>query len=99
MLVIDLIKEMPKKIRIFNDIYEWDEVAMDYRSVEDRYYFLESYNIFDIANTEIEIIEEDKSIKSIDSEYFYTSDTRYNELIDEIALNRELIIKLKKESK
>lgn len=47
---------------------------------------------------EIEIIEEDKPTKSIDSEYFYTNDTRYNELIDEIALNRELIIELKKES-
>ena len=46
----------------------------------------------------IEIREEDKQIESIKSEYFYTNDLRHNELVGEIALNRELIIELKKES-
>ena len=71
MKVVDLLnkiadKDVPKKIKIFNDIYAWCDTRLDYQSIEDGDWFLESYSLCEILNTEIEIIEEDKPIKKLD---------------------------------
>jgi hypothetical protein len=45
-------------------------------------------NLYD----EVEVIEEDKEIESIDVEYYKTNDERYNELLEEIASFQEWCI-------
>lgn len=75
MKVIDLLnkiangEEVPKKIKVNNDIYEYRSYMYctekaNYQDIED--YLFGKWN-FNILNEEVEIIEEDKKIEKLES--------------------------------
>ena len=72
MKIIDLLnkiangKGIPKIIKVFDTIYEYDNIGKyKYRSCEDGDWLFEDYALVDILNKKIEIIEEDKPIEKI----------------------------------
>ena len=95
--IIDLLnkiangEEVPKKFKYDNLIFEkrWGNAYFDNEGDD----FFNSLCIdFSNLNDEVEIIEEDKEIESIDVEYYKTNDERYNELLEEIASFQEWCI-------
>lgn len=108
--IIDLLikitkEEAPKKIKIQNEIWIFDDIIQDYsdgRKYLFSYYMLNEYKP-DFLNQEVEIIEEEKEIEKIGKIYDGFTDSYYDtclektikkvdELVDEIN-------KLKKEKK
>lgn len=107
MKIIDLLvkiskgERMPKKIKYKGYVWEYDKVAKDYyrNDIDEEYIYL-FQNLFEketgfFINNEVEIIEENKKIEKIDTQYFdderYTPEQRLNvcmnyidDLIDEV---------------
>lgn len=98
--------EVPSKIKYNNEIFKYNNDYQDYESVEaqDKFlfeYLFSNFRMKTFMYTKVEIIEEDKKIKKINTQYFdderYTPEERLNVcmnfidiLVDEINnLNKE----------
>lgn len=76
MKVIDLLnkiannEEIPKQVKYKNYYWKYIEEAKDYKDNEDDYVFsCSNYDIPEMLDNEVEIIEEDKEIKKIKQYY------------------------------
>lgn len=92
MKVIDLLnkiangEEVPKKVKYKTHYWEYKEEVKDYKDDEDDYVFsCSNYDITAMLDNEVEIIEEDKKIKRIQS----CGDNLYSEYIGQWLANKE----------
>lgn len=83
--IIDL-EPKPKKVKYGGCEYQYDDAG--YQSVGGGDYVEDSLSLKEMSEPNIEIIEEDVVIEKLDmskdADYYYTNDTRYNELVDEV---------------
>ena len=98
--------EVPSKIKYNNEIFEYNNDYQDYESVEaqDKFlfeYLFSNFRMKTFMYTKVEIIEEDKKIKKINTQYFdderYTPEERLNVCMNFIDILVDEINNLKKE--
>lgn len=98
--------EVPSKIKYNNEIFKYNNDYQDYESVEaqDKFlfeYLFSNFRMKTFMYTKVEIIEEDKKIKKINTQYFdderYTPEERLNVCMNFIDILVDEINNLKKE--
>lgn len=98
--------EIPSKIKYNNEIFEYNDDYQDYESVEaqDKFlfeYLFSNFRMKTFMYTKVEVIEEDKKIKKINTQYFdderYTPEERLNVCMNFIDILVDEINNLKKE--
>ena len=78
-------KELPKKVKVLDVIYEFDNHYGDYFNEElDRYLFVymtseEEWKLAYFLNAQVEILEEEKKIPEKLEEYIHTDSLNYNQ--------------------
>ena len=77
----------PKKVKYFDDTYYFDN---GYTSKKYNCLLENVIDFTNMTNPNIEIIEADVEKTN---EYYYTNDTRYNELVDEVMYLKDYINK------
>lgn len=98
--------EVPSKIKYNNEIFKYNNDYQDYESVEaqDKFlfeYLFSNFRMKTFMYTKVEIIEEYKKIKKINTQYFdderYTPEERLNVCMNFIDILVDEINNLKKE--
>ena len=87
-------KELPKKVKVLDVIYEFNDHYGDYFNEElDRFLFVymtseEEWKLAYFLNTQVEILEEEKKIpEKIDNEYFERAGSTYKDRLCKDKIN------------